>query len=166
MRNLNFSNANITGTSNNLSLGVLAGENRGTIENVSVVGGLVTGGNNIGITAGGLVGRNSGTITGSRADLDVRPRCERGQSQFRGWPRRHQSRRDQHLLHQQRRRGGAFGTVGGLVGQNGLVLPGPGGGNGQITSSFATGPVRGQGDGRPGRFELGGFDHFHVACQR
>ena len=46
-------------------VGTVAGENRGTISNVHVLSGTVSGGIQNGVIAGGLVGQNEGLITKS-----------------------------------------------------------------------------------------------------
>src|SRR5262249_26405095 len=58
VRNLNLANVTITGTGSPTILGVVAGENRGTISNVHVLSGTVNGGSLTGVIAGGLVGQN------------------------------------------------------------------------------------------------------------
>jgi filamentous hemagglutinin family protein len=105
VRNLNLANVNITGTGSSAILGVVAGENRGTISNVHILSGSVSSGSQTGVIAGGLVGQNSGVIADSSTAATVSV-------------------------------GGAFSTVGGLVGQNVFNL-----GLGSITSSFASGSV-------------------------
>src|SRR6478735_5265019 len=59
VRNLNLANVNITGTGSSAILGVVAGENRGTISNVHILSGSVSSGSQTGVIAGGLVGQNS-----------------------------------------------------------------------------------------------------------
>jgi filamentous hemagglutinin family protein len=105
VRNLNLANVNITGTGSSAILGVVAGENRGTISNVHILSGSVSSGSQTGVIAGGLVGQNSGVIADSSTAATVSV-------------------------------GGAFSTVGGLVGQNVFNLS-----LGSITSSFASGSV-------------------------
>ena len=71
MRNLNLANVNITGTGVSTILGVVAGENRGTISNVHVLSGTVNGGSLTGVIAGGLVGQNKGLIENSSSAANV-----------------------------------------------------------------------------------------------
>ena len=59
VRNLNLANVNITGTGSSTILGVVAGENRGTISNVHSLSGTVSSGSQTGVIAGGLVGQNT-----------------------------------------------------------------------------------------------------------
>ena len=50
VRNLNLANVSITGTHNTMFLGTLAGQNNGTISNVNVTDGTVTGGSHTGFS--------------------------------------------------------------------------------------------------------------------
>jgi GH25 family lysozyme M1 (1,4-beta-N-acetylmuramidase) len=56
---------------NTLDSGVLVGENDGTITNVGVIGGSVTGGNAVANVVGGLVGFNYGIVLQSHATVTV-----------------------------------------------------------------------------------------------
>src|SRR3981081_3322629 len=60
VRNLNLANVQITATGSPVLAGPLPGENRGTISNVHVISGKVSGGSQNGVIAGGLVGQNKG----------------------------------------------------------------------------------------------------------
>src|SRR5262249_15767420 len=71
VRNLNLANVNITGTGSPTILGVVAGENRGTISNVHVLSGTVNGGSLTGVIAGGLVGQNKGLVENSTSAAAV-----------------------------------------------------------------------------------------------
>jgi filamentous hemagglutinin family protein len=74
VRNLNLTDVNITAGASSQFLGAVAGQNSGTIQNVTVTNGVVDGdGGGAGIVAGGLVGQNNsgGTISGSHASVQV-----------------------------------------------------------------------------------------------
>jgi len=72
VRNLNLAKVSVTATGGPALVGALAGENDGTIINVTVSGTVKGGADLSGILAGGLVGRNDGTITLSSAAVNVR----------------------------------------------------------------------------------------------
>jgi filamentous hemagglutinin family protein len=142
VRNLNLANVNITGTGSPTILGVVAGENRGTISNVHVLSGTVNG-NQVGVIAGGLVGQNKGLIEGSSSAANVSVGDASSMSAMNiagglvgtnlGTITGSSASGDVS--------GGAFSTLGGLVGQNGLFNFG----TGSIASSFATGNVSSSG---------------------
>ena len=75
VRNLKLADVSITAGANTMFIGPLAGENDGMVSNVSVLigstGSTVNGGTFTGIGAGGLVGQNKGTITGSSSAAAV-----------------------------------------------------------------------------------------------
>jgi hypothetical protein len=73
VRNLNLADVNVQTTGIPSLLGALAGENSGTISNVHVLGGTVGNVSQIGLSAGGLVGLNSGLIhqSGSAAAVNA-----------------------------------------------------------------------------------------------
>ena len=144
VRNLDLANVTmtVTGPGPNF-VGLLAGQNDGTIDNVNVLSGTINGGTFSGIGAGGLVGQNRGTITNSTAAVNV-------------------TLGDSVSLSSINMAGGlvgsnlgtisdssASGTItvgqrgyaGGLAGQNGL--DGIGGAPGSIDLSSATGAVTG-----------------------
>jgi filamentous hemagglutinin family protein len=119
VRDLVLENANVSAGANAQFIGVLAGQNAGKIINVSVIStgnstSTVDGGTFAGIGAGGLVGQNLGTITGSssaaRVMLGDGTTCS-GNTDCTG----------------------GMNMAGGLVGTNGSGAT--------VTSSFATGVV-------------------------
>src|SRR5262245_65427123 len=65
VRNLNLANVNIAGTGSFIFVAPLAGENRGTLSNVQVLGGTVSGGSQSGVAAGGLVAQNKRLLQNS-----------------------------------------------------------------------------------------------------
>src|SRR4051794_34846930 len=71
VQNLKFVNAQVVASSNNSFLGVVAGQNNGTISNVTVQSGGASGVSYNGIIAGGLVGQNAGTISNSTSAATV-----------------------------------------------------------------------------------------------
>lgn len=73
VRSLNLADVNVQTTG--ISLGALAGENRGTISNVHVLNGTAGNESQTGISAGGLVGLNYGLIqqSGSAANVSGGP---------------------------------------------------------------------------------------------
>ena len=137
--NLNLAHVNIGATGNTMFLGALAGDNSGTVNNVHVLSGSVSGGLYSGIGAGGLVGQNESIISGSSAAVAVTVGNAASQSSINtsgglvgtnlGTITTSSASGDVS--------GGANVYVGGLVGQNGLLNFG----TGAITSSFATGKV-------------------------
>jgi filamentous hemagglutinin family protein len=143
VRNLNLANVNITATGNTVFVAPLAGENRGTIDNVHVLSGTVgvSSTSLTGVLAGGLVGQNKGAITNSvsAANVTVRNGGVGGTNVAGGLVGINvgsiaSSSASGTIL------GGFNSSVGGLAGQNG---GGPGANS--ITSSFATGNVTGNG---------------------
>ncbi|MGH6769953.1 MAG: S8 family serine peptidase [Xanthobacteraceae bacterium] len=136
------------------SVGILAGQSGGTIDNVTVSG-IVTGGQKLGVIAGGLVGQHgifgtgaaSGTIRNSHADVAVLVgdggTCP-GPCNFNAAGGLVGSNVGGSLITQSSASGnvtgGAFVWAGGLVGQNGFTNPA--GATGTITNSFATGNVK------------------------
>ena len=143
VRNLNLAKVNITGTGSSAILGVVAGENRGTISNVHILSGSVSSGsvNGVGIAgvgAGGLVGQNSGLIasSSSAATVSVGDSNSTTASNTAGGLVGTNLGTIAGSSASGNVSGGAFSTVGGLVGQNVFSL-----GAGSITSSFASGSV-------------------------
>jgi Subtilase family/M26 IgA1-specific Metallo-endopeptidase N-terminal region len=141
VRNLNLANVNIAGTGSLIFVAPLAGENRGTISDVHVLSGNVSGGSQSGVAAGGLVAQNKGLIQNSSSAANV-------------------SVGNSNLTIAFNAAGGLVGTnlgtitgssasgnvsggaaslLGGLVGENGFF----GSGAASISSSFATGSVSG-----------------------
>src|SRR5262249_56618133 len=70
VRNLNHAIVSITGAGNFIFVAPLAGENRGTISNVQVLSGTVSGGSQSG-AAGGLAAQNKGLIQNSSSAANV-----------------------------------------------------------------------------------------------
>jgi subtilisin family serine protease len=139
VRNLNLANGNIAGTGSPTILGVVAGENRGTISNVHVQSGTVSGGSLTGVIAGGLVGQNKGLIEGSSsaASVSVGDANSLAAMNIAGGLVGTNLGTITGSSASGNVSGGAFSTAGGLVGQNGLFNFG----TGVIESSFATGSV-------------------------
>src|SRR5262245_19757505 len=71
VRNLNLANVNVAATGSLMFVAPLAGENRGTISNVQVLSGTVSGGSQSGVEAGGLVAQNKGLIQNSSSAANV-----------------------------------------------------------------------------------------------
>jgi filamentous hemagglutinin family protein len=71
VRNLDLDKVTITAGGDTQIIGVVAGQNDGIISNVRVLHGTVDGGTYTGILAGGLVGQNTGTVTGSSSGARV-----------------------------------------------------------------------------------------------
>ncbi len=142
VRNLNLSNVAITAGADIQFIGALTGNNSGTISNVAVLSGSVTGGSFMGIGAGGLVGQNNpgGLITGSSANVTVSVGDSTTQSEINSAGGLVASNLATIIgsTGLGNVSGGADSFVGGLVGQNGLS---GGGGTGTISSSFASGNV-------------------------
>ena len=138
VRNLNLANINITGTGSSAILGVVAGENRGTISNVHILSGSVSSGSQTGVIAGGLVGQNKGVIasSSSAATVSVGDSNSTTASNTAGGLVATNLGTITDSSASGNVSGGAFSTVGGLVGQNVFNL-----GAGSITSSFASGSV-------------------------
>ena len=149
--NLTLSNVSIAANPNvglpGQFVGTLAGLNVGTISNVSVIAtgdftNTLAGGTSVGVSAGGLVGQNFGTISASSAAVNVTlgdgtnclnvSSCAGGLNMAGGLAGTNYGTVQQSY---------ATGTVGGgdwsLIG--GLV----GGGTGSVTNSYATGNVSG-----------------------
>jgi filamentous hemagglutinin family protein len=143
VRNLNLANVNITGTGSPTILGVVAGENRGTISNVHVLSGTVNGGFLTGVIAGGLVGQNKGLIEGSTsaANVSVGDASSTTAMNIAGGLVGTNLGTITGSSASGDVSGGAFSMVGGLVGQNGVFNLG----TGSIASSFATGNVSSSG---------------------
>jgi hypothetical protein len=139
VRNLNLANVNITGTGSLALVGTVARKNDGTISNVHVLSGTVSGGSQTGVEAGGLVAHNTGLIQSSSSAANV----SIGNSNFI-------AANDAGGLvglnvgtitassASGTVSGGAGSAIGGLVGANGLFNNF---GSGSITSSSATGNV-------------------------
>src|SRR5262249_27884805 len=70
VRSLNLANVNVAATGSLMFVAPLAGENRGTISNVQVLSGTVSGGSQSG-AAGGLVAQNKGLIENSSSAANV-----------------------------------------------------------------------------------------------
>jgi filamentous hemagglutinin family protein len=143
VRNLNLANVTINAGSDTQILGALAGQNSGTISNVTVSGGTIDGGTHLGIAAGGLVGQNLGTITGSSANVTVKvgDSNDFGQINLAGGLVASNLGAITGSSASGNVSGGALSYVGGLVGQNGLNCDCDPSGPGTIASSFATGTV-------------------------
>lgn len=160
IRNLNLTNLTVQAGGNNQLIGLLVGQNLagGQIVNVDVTG-TVNGGNFSGIIAGGLAGRNAGTITDSTADVDVTVGngVGMGLSNFAGGL----VGINTGTIFQSAASGdvtaGSNAAAGGLVGQNGNG--GPSGGNGFIDFSGASGDVTSAGS----NVALGGLVGFNRA---
>jgi hypothetical protein len=141
VRNLNLANVNVTAGASTQNIGPVAGENDGTISNVTVTGGSVSGGSFIGIGAGGLTGLNKGLISGvsTNVTVSVGNASSANALDVAGGI----AATNQGVILSSAAKGnvsgGAFSWVGGVAGQNGLS--GPGGGPGVITSSSARGNV-------------------------
>ncbi len=138
VRNLNLANINITGIGSSAILGLVAGENRGTISNVHILSGSVSSGSQTGVIAGGLVGQNKGVIasSSSAATVSVGDSNSTTASNTAGGLVATNLGTITDSSASGNVSGGAFSTVGGLVGQNVFNL-----GAGSITSSFASGSV-------------------------
>ncbi len=154
VRNLNLANVTITAGANIQFIGALAGENDGTISNVAVLSGTINGGTNTGIGAGGLVGQNTGTITGSSANVTVTvgSATSGDQLNFAGGLVASNLGTITGSSATGNVAGGAFSFVGGLVGQNGLNCDCNPSGPGTIASSFATGTASAGDNGAAGGF--------------
>jgi filamentous hemagglutinin family protein len=139
VRNLNLANVNISASLSITLVGALAGENRGTISNVHVLSGSVSGGSQFGIAAGGLVGQNRGLIasSSSAANVSVGDSDSNTASNIAGGLVATNLGTITDSSASGNVSGGAFSLVGGLVGQNGAFNLGVG----SITSSFASGSV-------------------------
>src|SRR5262249_6250015 len=71
IRNLNLASVSISAGADVQFIGAVAGQNEGSISNVTVSSGTVTGGSFNGIGAGGLVGQNKGTISFSTSAATI-----------------------------------------------------------------------------------------------
>jgi filamentous hemagglutinin family protein len=139
VRNLNLANVNITATGSLMFVGVVAGENRGTISNVHVLSGTVNGGSQSGVGAGGLVAQNKGLIEDSSSAANVSVGNANAAIAFNvagglvgiNLGSITNSSASGNVS------GGTAGIIGGLVGENGLFNSG----SGSITSSSATGNI-------------------------
>jgi len=136
VRNLDLRNVSATATGGPTLIGTLAGENDGTISNVTVSG-TVHGGKSLsGSLVGGLVGQNDGTITLSSAAVNVSVGNANGPDNIAGGL----AGKNVGTISQSHASGtitgGSNSMVGGLVGQNVAI----------ITGSSATGAVRGVDD--------------------
>jgi filamentous hemagglutinin family protein len=140
-RNLVLSNVNITAGNNIQNIGPLAGENDGTISNVTVASGSVNGGSFAGIGAGGLVGQNKGLISGATTTVTVSVGNASSATALNiaGGITATNLGAIMSSVANGPVSGGAFSWVGGVAGQNGLG--GPGGGSGTISSSYAQATV-------------------------
>ncbi|MBI5112738.1 MAG: S8 family serine peptidase [Rhodovulum sp.] len=128
VRNLMLT-GHVEGQAAESAVGLLAGINEGRIENVHVAGTMLIGTGN-GVWAGGLVGRNEGTIVGSTADVAITSLGEHTVGGLAG--------DNQGLISGSSAHGDiiagpttSYGTYGGLVGRNA----------GLIEFSVATGSV-------------------------
>ena len=137
VRNINLASVNITAESP-IFIGALAGENRGTVRNVNVLSGSISGGSQTGVTVGGLVGQNSGIIVSSSSAtiVSVGDSGSTTAMNIAGGLVATNLGTITGSLASGNVSGGAFSLVGGLVGQNIVNL-----GAGSITSSFASGSV-------------------------
>jgi len=133
VRNLNLANVSATATGGPALIGTLAGENDGTILNVSVTGTVNGAASLSGILAGGLVGRNDGTIMQSSAAVNVSVGNAGGLGTIAGGLAGANVGTISRSQASGTVTGGSDSVVGGLVGQN----------VGGITTSFATGNVSG-----------------------
>ena len=140
VENLNLASATISAGANIQFIGVLAGQNEGTISDVTVTNSTVSGSTFIGIGAGGLVGQNTGTITGSSATFAVVTVGNSPSATELNFAGGLVGSNLGAIVNSQVAdssiSGGSLSWVGGLVGQNGLS--GSGGGAGTITSSYAS----------------------------
>jgi hypothetical protein len=178
VRNLNLADVDITATASPTLIGALAGENRGTISNVHVLSGTVSGGSQIGVAVGGLVGQNSGLIasSSSAAAVSVGASNSATGSNIAGGLVAINLGTITGSSAGGSISGGAFSLVGGLVGQNvgevtssfaqsgvSVGSSGTGGGligfnSGAIAGTSATGNVTGAaGNGQGGSTTLGGL---------
>ena len=137
VRNINLADVNITAGSPTF-IGALAGENRGTVSNVHVLSGSVSGGSQTGVAVGGLVGQNSGVIASSSSAsiVGVGNSSSTTATNIAGGLVATNLGTISDSSASGNVSGGAFSLVGGLVGQNVFNL-----GAGSITSSFASGSV-------------------------
>jgi filamentous hemagglutinin family protein len=136
--NIILTNVNITAGADIQFIGALAGQNSGTISNVTVASGNVSGGLFMGIGAGGVVGQNQGTITNaiSAVTVSVGNATSDSELNFAGGVVASNLGAISNAIATGNVGGGAFSWVGGLVGQNGLS-----GSIGTINSSYALGNV-------------------------
>ncbi len=134
VRNLNFVDASILATGLSANVGVLAGQNEGTIVNVSVSGTIGTENGLSGVLAGGLVGQNQGTIIGSSSAVNVTVGDASGQFNIAGGLVGSNLGTIMQSSASGTVAGGANSFVGGLVGQNV-------GAGGLIAGSSASGAV-------------------------
>ena len=141
VRDLNLSSVSISATANGQQLAALAGENDGTITNVTAAG-TISGSTFNGINAGGLVSQNSGTITGSQSAVNITIGSGiTGPSGFNyaGGLVGTNSNTISNSTASGAITGGTNAFVGGLVGQNGTGF------GGTVTASAASGNVSGAG---------------------
>ncbi|HEY7664818.1 MAG TPA: filamentous hemagglutinin N-terminal domain-containing protein, partial [Xanthobacteraceae bacterium] len=139
VQQLNLADVNIAATTSPTFVAALAGENRGTVSDVHVLSGTVSGGSQIGVAAGGLVGQNKGVIENSSSAAAVSVGDSNSSTAFNiaGGLVATNLGTITGSSASGSVSGGAFSLVGGLVGQNGLVNVA----GGSITSSFAIGSV-------------------------
>jgi filamentous hemagglutinin family protein len=156
VRNLNLANVNITGNDNLYFLGTVAGDNAGTIANVTVLSGSVNGLSFQGISAGGLVGQNEpgSVIKNSSANVTVTVGNASGSDRlnFAGGLVGISMGSISNSSAAGNVTGGTFSRVGGLLGQNGLNCDCEPSGPGTVTASSATGTVSGSGTVQIGAF--------------
>jgi filamentous hemagglutinin family protein len=144
VRNLTLQNVNISAGANTQFIGALAGQNNGTVTNVAVLSGSVSGGSFSGIGAGGLIGQNAGSITGSSAKVTVTvgDASNGGSLNIAGGLVGSNLGSIANSSSTSSVSGGAFSFVGGLAGQNGLSCAGNcSSAVGSISDSYASGPV-------------------------
>ena len=136
--NLILTNVDVTAGADIQFIGALAGQNAGTISNVTVGSGNISGGAFMGIGAGGVVGQNQGTITNatSAVTVSVGDATSDTELNFAGGVVGSNLGTISNAIAIGNVSGGAFSWVGGLVGQNGLS-----GFIGAINSSYALGNV-------------------------
>ena len=140
--NVNLLNVAVTAGANGQFIGALAGQNSGTISNVSVLSGTVDGGTYVGVSAGGLVGQNTsgGRIAGSNANVAVTVGGAGNSLNLAGGLVATNLGAISASSAAGNVSGGTSSFVGGLIGWNTSLEDGPGG---TVTQSFATGTVNG-----------------------
>ena len=140
--NVNLLNVAVTAGANGQFIGALAGQNSGTISNVSVLSGTVDGGTYVGVSAGGLVGQNTsgGRIAGSNANVAVTVGGAGDLLNLAGGLVATNLGAISASSAAGNVSGGTSSFVGGLIGWNTSLEDGPGG---TVTQSFATGTVNG-----------------------
>ncbi len=132
VENINLTNASITATSANATVGGIAGLNRGLIFSSSVSG-VINASQAAGVLVGGLVGDNAGSIMSSHASASVSGGANAAAGGLVG--RSNSVIGDSYASGPVQ--GGGFSSVGGLVGHN----------LGFINNAYALGTVTGTGPG-------------------